>query len=160
MSSEFLNLCDPFSLTSLSHLPFVIATNISSPLFFHKKVVFEPEQYARKNARISEHLLFIGPGEGFLEVVGPLRLYHSKSHPVIVAVMLEEDRNLESAIKVARSFPDIFIVLGNGHDITTAFLCGVDRCSHIIIAPRATARYEEEEEDPYLVDADVVFTVR
>ena len=73
---------------------------------------------------------------------------------------MEDDPDLESAIKIARSFNDIYVVLGSGHDITTAFFCGVDRCAHICVAPKASAKYGVVEDDPYLVDAETVFTVR
>ena len=145
-------------LGSLSrYIHTLLMTSLPSSL---SQVVFEPEAFAREKGSLSNHLIFIGPGEGFLEVVGPLRLYHSKSHPTIVAILMEDDPNLDSSIKIARSFEEIYVLLGNGHDITTAFFAGVDRCGHICIAPKATARYGEEEEDPYLVDADAVFTVR
>jgi len=120
-------------------------------------VAFTPESFAREP--ISNHVIYIGPSDCLLDLIAPLRFRSAPAHPPVV-VVLDVEEISEEDIKIAGSFDGVYLIKGCGHKVHVLLQIGVDRCRHIAIIPESSAQYGVSDEDPYLADADTIFTMR
>ena len=155
----FLN----FKLSSPSSSPLSpsLLSLPSLPLFFFNfylvmQVVYRVDDFHK--AAVASHIIFVGPPDSLLDLVAPLRFHGAPAIPIVVVV--EQKSITSDIIKIAASFDDVFIVEGDGHDIHTLRMAGVEECSSLVITPEIASTYGESEEDPYFADADTIFTIR
>jgi len=120
------------------------------------QVVYRVDDFHK--AAVASHIIFVGPPDSLLDLVAPLRFHGAPAIPIVVVV--EQKSITSDIIKIAASFDDVFIVEGDGHDIHTLRMAGVEECSSLVITPEIASTYGESEEDPYFADADTIFTIR
>ncbi len=104
---------------------------------------------------LSNHVIFLGPVDGILNFIAPLRSQSMKIHPTLVIVVLPTDVT-ENLVTIASSFERVYVVTGDGYDHFVLNAIGLKKCRHICILPKEG----EEEKDPFLLDSDTIFTTR